>query len=267
MYPAPRKRFGQNFLQDPAVIARIITAISPKPGERLVEIGPGRGAITLDLLTATGKLEAVELDPELIDSLAKRCEGKGSLTLHHADALHFDLCHLLRGDERIRLVGNLPYNISTPLLFHFLVQRHCLLDMHFMLQKEVVDRIVAPPGSRTYGRLSVMVQTWCQADALFTIPPQAFYPAPQVESAFFRLIPYGSLPFPVTNPSWHEWLVAQAFSQRRKTLRNTLKGWVSEAIFHQLEIDAGQRAEALSVASFAKLANLTCKTLPPPENC
>jgi len=266
MYQAPRKRFGQHFLRDPGVIARIITAITPRPGERLVEIGPGRGALTLDLLAATGQLDAVELDRDLIEPLAKRCEGKGRLTLHPADALSFDLCHLIRGHEGIRLVGNLPYNISTPLLFHFLGQRHCLLDMHLMLQKEVVDRIVAPQGSRTYGRLSVMIQTWCQAEALFTIPPQAFYPAPRVESAFLRLIPYDSVPFPVRDPVWYERLVAQAFSHRRKTLRNTLQGWVTEGTFHQLDIDPGHRAETLSVASFVDLANLTCKTLPPPED-
>lgn len=265
--PHPRKRFGQNFLQDQSVIDRIIAAISPSPGESLVEIGPGRGAITRALLRAVGQLDAVELDRDLIEPLARTCAPLGQLTIHKADALTFDLCQLVVSGEKLRLTGNLPYNISTPLLFRFLEQKFCILDMHVMLQKEVVDRIVAPPGSRTYGRLSVMIQTWCRAEALFEIPPQAFFPEPKVDSAFLRLTPLDPPPFPLQDPGHHQRLVTQAFAQRRKTLRNTLKGMATAEDFAALEIDPGQRAEELSVPTFAGLANLTCKASPSPENC
>jgi 16S rRNA (adenine1518-N6/adenine1519-N6)-dimethyltransferase len=265
--PHPRKRFGQNFLQDQSVIDRIIAAVSPSPGESLVEIGPGRGAITRALLRATGQLDAVELDRDLIEPLARTCASLGQLTIHQADALAFDLSQLVAPGEKLRLTGNLPYNISTPLLFRFLEQKACILDMHLMLQKEVVDRIVALPGSRTYGRLSVMIQTWCRAEALFEIPPQAFFPAPKVDSAFLRLTPLDPPPFPLQDPGHHQRLVTQAFAQRRKTLRNTLKGMATTEDFAALGIDPGQRAEELSVSTFASLANLTCKATPSPENC
>ena len=265
--PHPRKRFGQNFLQDQGVIDRIIAAISPSPGERLVEIGPGRGAITRALLGAAGQLDAVELDRDLIEPLARTCAPLGQLTIHQADALAFDLSQLVAPGDKLRLTGNLPYNISTPLLFRFLEQKAWILDMHLMLQKEVVDRIVAPPGSRTYGRLSVMIQTWCRAEALFEIPPQAFFPAPRVDSAFLRLTPLDPPPFPLQDPGHHQRLVTQAFAQRRKTLRNTLKGLATAGDFATLGIDPGQRAEELSVSTFACLANLTCKGAPSPENC
>lgn len=265
--PHPRKRFGQNFLQDQGVIDRIIAAISPSPGERLVEIGPGRGAITQALLRAAGQLDAVELDRDLIEPLARSCASVGQLTIHQADALAFDLSQLVAPGEKLRLTGNLPYNISTPLLFRFLEQKACILDMHLMLQKEVVDRIVAPPGSRTYGRLSVMIQTWCLAEALFEIPPQAFFPAPRVDSAFLRLTPLDPPPFPLQDPGHHQRLVTQAFAQRRKTLRNTLKGMATAEDYATLGIDPSQRAEELAVSTFASLANLTCKATPSPENC
>lgn len=265
--PQPRKRFGQNFLQDQGVIDRIIAAISPSPGERLVEIGPGRGAITQALLRAAGQLDAVELDRDLIEPLARSCASVGQLTIHQADALAFDLSQLVAPGEKLRLTGNLPYNISTPLLFRFLEQKACILDMHLMLQKEVVDRIVAPPGSRTYGRLSVMIQTWCRAEALFEIPPQAFFPAPRVDSAFLRLTPLDPPPFPLQDPGHHQRLVTQAFAQRRKTLRNTLKGMATAEDYATLGIDPSQRAEELAVSTFASLANLTCKATPSPENC
>ncbi|MGB8145950.1 MAG: 16S rRNA (adenine(1518)-N(6)/adenine(1519)-N(6))-dimethyltransferase RsmA [Chromatiaceae bacterium] len=265
--PHPRKRFGQNFLQDQSVIDRIIAAVSPSPGESLVEIGPGRGAITRALLRAAGQLDAVELDRDLIEPLARTCASLGQLTIHQADALAFDLSQLVAPGEKLRLTGNLPYNISTPLLFRFLEQKACILDMHLMLQKEVVDRIVALPGSRTYGRLSVMIQTWCRAEALFEIPPQAFFPAPKVDSAFLRLTPLDPPPFPLQDPGHHQRLVTQAFAQRRKTLRNTLKGMATTEDFAALGIDPGQRAEELSVSTFASLANLTCKATPSPENC
>ena len=187
--PHPRKRFGQNFLHDPGTIARILAAIAPKPGDPLVEIGPGRGAITQGLLTAAGRLDVVEIDRDLIPQLADRFPPQTGLTIHNADALAFDFCVLCPPGERLRLVGNLPYNISTPLLFRFLEQTHCIQDMHLMLQKEVVERIAAEPGGRDYGRLTVGIQAYCRVDPLFTIGPGAFTPAPKVDSAFLRLTP------------------------------------------------------------------------------
>jgi 16S rRNA (adenine1518-N6/adenine1519-N6)-dimethyltransferase len=251
----PRKRFGQNFLHDRGVIARILAAIAPRPGDHLVEIGPGRGAITAGLLAATGVLDVVEIDRDLIGPLAERFAAAGGLTIHSADALTFDLCGLGEGDARLRVVGNLPYNISTPLLFRFLEQAGCVQDMHFMLQKEVVERIAAEPGCKAYGRLSVMIQAFCRATALFTIGPGAFTPAPKVESAFLRLTPYRPLPHPVTDAGTLSRLVAQAFSQRRKTLRNTLKGTLPPALLEDQGIDPGQRAETIAVDAYIRLAN------------
>jgi 16S rRNA (adenine1518-N6/adenine1519-N6)-dimethyltransferase len=253
--PHPRKRFGQNFLHDPGTIARILAAIAPKPGDRLVEIGPGRGAITQGLLTAAGRLDVVEIDRDLIPQLADRFPPQTGLTIHNADALAFDFCVLCPPGERLRLVGNLPYNISTPLLFHFLEQTHCIQDMHLMLQKEVVERIAADPGRRDYGRLTVGIQAYCRVDPLFTIGPGAFTPAPKVDSAFLRLTPYRPLPHPVLDPSTLTRLVAQAFSQRRKTLRNTLKGALPPGSLEEQGIDPGQRAEEIPVETYIRLAN------------
>jgi len=254
----PRKRFGQNFLHDPAVIRRILAAVAPRPGQHLVEIGPGQGAITVELLKAAGRLDAVELDRDLVEPLAQRCRGLGTVRIHNADALTFDLCGLVPPRERLRLIGNLPYNISTPLLFRFLDQASCVEDMHLMLQREVVDRIAAAPGSKTYGRLSVMVQTYCQVIPLFTIQPGAFNPAPKVDSAFLRLNPYRPLPYPVEDRQRLARLVAAAFSQRRKTLRNSLRGLVSDELLLAQGVDPGRRAEELSVATFVVLANAAC---------
>lgn len=255
MSPVPRKRFGQHFLRDRAVIGRILEAVAPRPEDHLVEIGPGRGAITFALLPLVARLDAVELDRDLIDPLARRAAGHGALILHQADALRFDFSTLAREGERLRLVGNLPYNISTPLLFHLLAQADCLRDLHVMLQQEVADRLVAAPGSRTYGRLSVMVQTWCRAQPLFGIPAEAFFPPPQVASTFLRLLPHNPAIPAIHDRQGHARLVAQAFSQRRKTLRNTLKGMVPPEQLAALGIDPGQRAEQLEVATFAALAN------------
>jgi 16S rRNA (adenine1518-N6/adenine1519-N6)-dimethyltransferase len=255
----PRKRFGQNFLHDPGIIRRIVDTIRPDPTDHLVEIGPGRGAITLELLRAAGHLDAVELDRDLIEPLAQRCADAGQLIIHSADALSFDLCDLVPPNEKLRLVGNLPYNISTPLLFRFLEQKACIRDMHLMLQKEVVDRIVAGPGSKTYGRLSIMIQTWCKAESLFVIRPGAFHPAPKVDSALLRLTPQEPPRYRIDDEAFHAHLVAQAFSQRRKTLRNTLDGLVAPRTFEELKIDPGRRAEELDVATIAELANAACK--------
>jgi 16S rRNA (adenine1518-N6/adenine1519-N6)-dimethyltransferase len=254
-YSSPRKRFGQNFLHDQGTIQRILRAVAPRPGDRLVEIGPGRGAITEGLLLAGGSLDVVELDRDLIEPLRTRLADLGDLRIHQGDALTFDLCALAAGPASLRVVGNLPYNISTPLLFRFLDQAHCIRDLHLMLQREVVDRIVAAPGSKTYGRLSVMVQTWCEAQCLFRIGPGAFTPAPKVESAFLRLLPYRPVPFPLDDPRLHGRIVAAAFSQRRKTLRNALASLVDPGLLQEVGIDPGQRAETLEVAAFARLAN------------
>jgi 16S rRNA (adenine1518-N6/adenine1519-N6)-dimethyltransferase len=255
----PRKRFGQNFLHDPAVIGRIISAINPADGEQLVEIGPGQGAITVPLLQQTGRLAVVELDRDLVGPLRDRCSGLGELTVYNADALRFDFCELA-GNAPLRIVGNLPYNISTPLLFHLLGQHHCIRDMHFMLQKEVVERMAATPGSRQYGRLSVMLQYRCEVIHLFNIGPGAFNPPPKVESAFVRLVPYTRPPIQVNDVAVFEQLVRQAFAQRRKTLRNALRGMLEADAISALGIDPVARAETLSVSDFAVLAN----HVPPP---
>jgi 16S rRNA (adenine1518-N6/adenine1519-N6)-dimethyltransferase len=250
----PRKRFGQNFLHDPGIIGRIIAAINPQPGERLVEIGPGRGAITLPLLKAAGSLTVIELDRDLIGSLQELCRDAGELTLHNADALRFDFCSLA-GAGSLRVVGNLPYNISTPLLFHLLDQHRCIKDMHFMLQKEVVDRMAAQPGSGQYGRLSVMLQYRCQVTPLFVIGPGAFTPPPKVDSAFVRLEPYLQPPVTIDDEAVFAALVRQAFGQRRKTLRNTLRELLDADEIKAAGIDPGARAETLSLNAFAALAN------------
>jgi 16S rRNA (adenine1518-N6/adenine1519-N6)-dimethyltransferase len=260
----PRKRFGQNFLHDPAIIRRIVDAVDPGPADHIVEIGPGRGAITTGLLRRSGRMDAVELDRDLIEPLSRECAPLGELTIHNADALKLGLCGLAKRGERLRLVGNLPYNISTPLLVRFLDQADCIQDMHLMLQKEVVERITAAPGSKAYGRLSVMVQAYCLATALFTIRPGAFHPPPKVDSGFLRLTPYRPLPFPACDPGFLSRLVRQAFAQRRKTLRNSLKGLVSVDLLAAQGVDPGQRAEEISVETFVRLANAGCKspTLP-----
>ena len=255
-----RKRFGQNFLHDPLVIQRIVQAINPRPGQRLVEIGPGQGAITLPLLRACGQLEVVELDRDLIQPLAEKTATAGELIIHQQDALRFDFRSLANG-EKLRTVGNLPYNISTPLLFHLIAQSDAIQDMHFMLQKEVVDRMAAGPGSGDYGRLSVMVQYHCRVEPLFQVGPGAFKPAPKVNSAFVRLIPWPEPPFPVENIEDLTVLVRQAFSQRRKTLRNALKTLLSEQEIKATGTDPSARPETIGLEQYVALANqLAIKT-------
>ena len=254
----PRKRFGQHFLHDPGVIRRIVAAIAPRPGDRLVEIGPGEGSITLELLRAAGRLDAVELDRDLLEPLRERSRGVGDLAVHGADALRFDFCALATGGERLRLVGNLPYNISTPLLFHLLDQSRCIRDMHFMLQKEVVERMAAEPGGRDYGRLSVMLQARCEVVPLFTIGPGAFRPPPKVDSAVVRLVPLAQPP-DIADQATFARVVAAAFAQRRKTLRNGLKGLLTAEAIAALGIDPGTRAEQLPLADFVRLAGAACK--------
>ena len=262
MSHAPRKRFGQHFLHDRAVIARIVAAIQPRETDTIVEIGPGRGAITEPLLQAAGRLQVIELDRDLIDPLREHCREAGELTLHNADALQVDFCRLTGAAAPLRVVGNLPYNISTPLLFHLLSQARCISDMHFMLQREVVDRLAATPGSRQYGRLSVMVQYRCRVTRLFAIGPGAFQPPPRVESAFVRLEPYRELPVAIRDEAVLEALVRLAFAQRRKTLRNAVRGMLEEEAIRSLGIDPSVRAEMLGLGEFAALANLAASRLP-----
>jgi 16S rRNA (adenine1518-N6/adenine1519-N6)-dimethyltransferase len=261
----PRKRFGQNFLHDPLVIRRILDAIGAAPGDHLVEIGPGQGAITRGLLQASGRLTAIELDRDLVEPLRTSCEGLGALRVISADALQFDFASLVSGDERLRLVGNLPYNISTPILFHLLGFAGRIRDMHFMLQKEVVGRMAAGPGGKDYGRLSVMLQAQCRVEPLFQVGPGAFRPAPKVDSAVVRLIPLPAPPVIIADPQGFAALVAQAFSQRRKTLRKSLQGWLGADDLEALGIDPMERPEQLSLAQFAALANAACKTGSPPR--
>jgi 16S rRNA (adenine1518-N6/adenine1519-N6)-dimethyltransferase len=256
----PRKRFGQNFLQDSRIIHKIVESIDPAPDDRLVEIGPGQGAITRDLLRAVDSLDVVELDRDLVGPLAESCGPLGELRIHNADILKFDLCGLTEPGQPLRVVGNLPYNISTPILFHLLERADCIRDMHFMLQKEVVQRMAASPGGKTYGRLSVMLQALCRVTPLFEIPPGAFFPPPKVDSAFVRLVPFDEPPVQIDDPQLFQQVVTQAFAQRRKTLRNSLGKLLSAEAIEGAGIDPGLRAERLSVEEFARLANVACKT-------
>ncbi|RRQ22330.1 16S rRNA (adenine(1518)-N(6)/adenine(1519)-N(6))-dimethyltransferase RsmA [Thiohalobacter thiocyanaticus] len=251
----PRKRFGQNFLHDPGSIERILAAIDPQPGQALVEIGPGRGALTWQLLERLGRLEVIELDRDLCARLdTERHAHPGELIIHSADALKTDFCGLEQPPP-LRVVGNLPYNISTPLLFHLLGQAGCIRDMHFLLQKEVVERMAAAPGGRDYGRLSVMLQMLCEVEPLFTVGPGAFHPPPKVDSACVRLIP---LPTPryVIDPDTFADRTRLAFAHRRKTLRNNLKGELHTEQLEAAGIDPGRRAETLSLEEFARLSTL-----------
>ncbi len=253
----PRKRFGQNFLHDPIVIRKIVQAIAPRPGDHLVEIGPGQAALTIPLLQAVGEMDAIEIDRDLAPLVQEACAPHGVLHLHNADALRFDF-HQLRTDQRpLRVVGNLPYNISTPILFHLLDYRHDIQDMHFMLQKEVVERMAAGPGNKIYGRLSVMLQAYCRVERLFDIGPGAFKPAPRVDSSIVRLTPLPEEAVGIDDPRMFADLVRRAFSQRRKTLRNTLKDVLSGGQIEALGIDPGARPETLDVSQFKRLASLT----------
>jgi 16S rRNA (adenine1518-N6/adenine1519-N6)-dimethyltransferase len=250
-----RKRFGQNFLRDVGVIGRIVHAIDPRPGERLVEIGPGQGALTQPLLDAADGLEVIELDRDLIPGLRVQFFNYPGFVIHEGDALKYDFAELRGDGAPLRVVGNLPYNISTPLIIHLLGAGSAVADMHFMLQKEVVERMAAEPGGSDWGRLSVMAQYYCQVEQLFTVPPEAFVPSPAVESAIVRLMPHAELPHVADDPTLLFELVKQAFGQRRKTLRNNLKGRVSAETLEALGIDPRRRPQTLSVEEFVRLAN------------
>ena len=256
MTHSPRKRFGQNFLHDHIIIYNILSSLEAKAGEHWVEIGPGLGALTEPLLRVGIRLDVVELDRDLVALLKDKFRQQNNLQIHSADALKFDFSALAEHNEKLRLIGNLPYNISTPLMFHLLDNASYIEAMHFMLQKEVVDRICASPGSKKYGRLSVMMQYYCTTELLFDVPPESFDPVPKVMSAIVRLIPHQQLPVEVNDIKTLNRVVIQAFSQRRKTLRNSLKKLIAEDAIIALNIDPTLRAEALSLADFAKLSNL-----------
>lgn len=252
--PRPRKRFGQHFLHDAGVIARIVAVIGPRPAQRFVEIGPGLGALSCALLPRVAVLDAIELDRDLIPLLQERARGLGRLQVHHGDALRFDFCALAPG-ETLRVAGNLPYNVSTPLLFHLLDQLACIEDMHFMVQKEVALRLAAAPGGAEYGRLGIMVQHKCAVERLFDVGGGAFTPAPRVASSFVRLVPRREPLARVEDEARFKRLVTQAFSRRRKTLRNALKGLVSAEQIAAEGIDPAARPQILSVEQFARLSN------------
>ena len=251
-----KKRFGQNFLTDQGVITSLIEAINPQIGQTIVEIGPGLGALTKPLLAQIPHLHVVEIDRDIVAWMqaeyAKPAYTSNTITIHNVDALKFQFTSL---GENLRVTGNLPYNISTPILFHLLNNLSQISDMHFMLQKEVVERMVALPSTPAYGRLSVMLQYHLAMEYLITVPPEAFEPAPKVESAFVRCVPHTTLPYTAKNEALFAKVVLAAFGQRRKTLRNTLKDLLDDAGFATLNINPQLRAENLSVAQFVSISN------------
>lgn len=251
-----RKRFGQNFLQDEMVIDAIVEAIAPQPGDPIVEIGPGLAALTRPVAARAGHLHVVELDRDLAARLEGSAEFAGKLTVHRADALKYDFAALSAElGKPLRVFGNLPYNISTPLIFHLLSHLNCISDMHFMLQKEVVERMAAEPGSKAFGRLTVMIQQACKVIPVIEVPPQAFNPAPKVDSAVVRLEPYSKSPWPVIDRAMLNHVCHTAFHQRRKTMRNNMKELMSIEELEQLGIDPTVRPETLTVADIVNMAN------------
>ncbi|MBW8850831.1 MAG: 16S rRNA (adenine(1518)-N(6)/adenine(1519)-N(6))-dimethyltransferase RsmA [Xanthomonadales bacterium] len=254
-----KKSLGQHFLHERGVIDKMLLAIDPRPGDRFVEIGPGQGALTFPLLARHGALTAIEFDRDLLAPLTAQARAHGELRLVHSDVMDVDLTALARevaGDDRIRLVGNLPYNLSSPILFHALDHAAAIRDMHFMLQKEVVDRMAAASGSKVYGRLSVMLQAYCTVTSLFKVPPGAFRPPPKVDSAVVRLVPKAPAEVDIADPKRFADIVRAAFGQRRKTLRNALGGTCTVEQIAAAGIDPQIRAERLDVADFVRLANL-----------
>lgn len=248
-----RKRFGQHFLHDQNVIESILRSINPRPGENLIEIGPGQGALTYPLLKTCHELIAIELDRDLVPVLKRESSAYGKLEVINADILEFDMASL-GADKKFRLVGNLPYNISTPLMFHMLESMAQIEDMHFMVQKEVALRIVAGPGNGNYGRLSVMLQCRCECQYLFDVAPGSFTPSPRVDSAVVRMIPLAEPEHDLGDEANFAAIVQTAFGQRRKTISNSLKTLVSRELIEACDIDPGLRAENLTIGDFARLS-------------
>lgn len=253
----PSKRFGQNFLRDTSIIEKIVQAIAPDENDHIIEIGPGEGALTSLLLKRVHCLDVIELDRDLIPGLLLLKElSEHELIIHQADALRFDYRTLVRDGESLTIVGNLPYNISTQLLFHLFSTAKIIKRMVFMLQKEVVDRLVAPVGTKAYGRLGIMARYFCETTHLFDVPPEAFYPQPKVNSAVVSLEPYKQSPYPSVDVDVLSRLVAKAFMQRRKTLRNALKGYLDLDAATALGIDLSKRPEQLRLEEYIELTQL-----------
>jgi 16S rRNA (adenine1518-N6/adenine1519-N6)-dimethyltransferase len=253
-----RKRFGQNFLTDQSVISRIVGAIAPDNDHVMVEIGPGLGALTEPVADMIDSLTVVELDRDLVERLKKHPVLKDKLVVHQGDALQFDFSSLQVPGKKMKVFGNLPYNISTPLMFHLFEFAEIIETMHFMLQKEVVLRLSASPGCKAYGRLTVMAQYHCQVVPVLEVPPHSFTPAPKVDSAVVRLLPFSEKPFPCKDVTVLRHLCTTAFNMRRKTLRNNLKLLITDEEFESLNIDSSLRPEQISVEQYVALANLAC---------
>lgn len=254
-HASAKKSLGQHFLHERGVVDKILLAIDPQPGDRLVEIGPGQGALTFPLLDRHGALTAIEFDRDLLAPLSAGARPHGDLDLVHANVLDVDFTALAGDGPPLRLVGNLPYNLSSPILFHAIDHAARIRDMHFMLQKEVVERMAAAPGSKVYGRLSVMLQAFCEVTALFTVGPGAFKPPPKVDSAVVRLLPRAPERIGIDDRARFAGIVRAAFGQRRKTLRNALRNTCDESAIRAAGIDPQARAEQLAVADFVRLAN------------
>ncbi|ASA57107.1 16S rRNA (adenine(1518)-N(6)/adenine(1519)-N(6))-dimethyltransferase RsmA [Vibrio gazogenes] len=250
-----RKRFGQNFLNDPYIIDGIVSAINPRPGENLVEIGPGLGALTEPVGREIDKLSVVELDRDLAERLRNHPDLKDKLSIYEADALSFDFSQLVQPQNKLRVFGNLPYNISTPLMFHLFEFQNQIQDMHFMLQKEVVNRLAAGPGTKAYGRLTVMAQYYCKVIPVLEVPPESFVPPPKVDSAVVRLVPHQELPYPATSLKWLDRVCREGFNQRRKTVRNCYKSLLDVSVLEELGINPTSRPENLSLSQFVAMAN------------
>lgn len=252
-----KKRFGQHFLHDPHIIQKIISAITPQKKDVIVEIGPGLGALSFPLLKYVSELDVIEIDRDIVQRL--QAKNKQQLRIHNVDVLQFNFSTLQKStntNNKLRIIGNLPYNISTPVIFHLLNYREHIKDMHFMLQKEVVDRLTASLGNKNYGRLSIMVQYFCKTKYLFHVSPNAFSPPPKVDSAVLRITPWDNLPFKAKNPEFLSKLVKEAFSKRRKTLRNALKNLLSSEQIKTTGIDPNLRPEQIDIEGFVNLSNL-----------
>ena len=257
MSHSPRKRFGQNFLRDEAVIEAIASAIAPDKSHHLIEIGPGEGAITQALVASGCRFDAIELDRDLRTRLLASFSTYDTFTLHSADALQFDFASLQQDGQALRVIGNLPYNISTPLLFKLFAYGPLIADMHFMLQLEVVERLAAKPGNKNWGRLGVMAQFQCEVEQLFEVPPEAFFPPPKVQSAIVRLTPRQTPRWAQVNREKLTQVVSRAFAQRRKTLRNNFKNWLTAGQLEAAGVDPTARAETLNIDHFVALASIS----------
>ncbi|CAK3054694.1 16S rRNA m(6)2A1518,m(6)2A1519 dimethyltransferase [Vibrio crassostreae] len=250
-----RKRFGQNFLNDPYIIDGIVSSINPLPGQNLVEIGPGLGAITEPVGKLVDKFTVIELDRDLAERLRNHPDLADKLTIREGDAMKFDFQELVKPNNKLRIFGNLPYNISTPLMFHLFEFHKDVQDMHFMLQKEVVNRLAAGPGSKAYGRLTVMAQYYCKVTPVLEVPPTAFVPPPKVDSAVVRLQPYEVLPYPAKDLKWLDRVCREGFNQRRKTVRNCYKSLIDKEVLEELGINPSMRPENLTLEQFVDMAN------------